>query len=278
MPTRSFFTLSSSNGHGAVMVDARTSKVVHFREHLPATEEPQLDAMGMEVWVGNQPQMVKTRDVLFDAYFGVRAGGQQRWLSGMPTSSGYVTAAPSTSGGSGIVNWQHASVLGLEATTFVFAPRSLPTASFVMALKLRNTGTSTVSGVSAFSLHNFHLGYGRPGVMHELQTNGETITIGAGRDVLERGFAGVVVARPVGATKASAWNPSSTNADNGFRVVEQTTNDLSDRSGDLGVADDWATAFQSGTADLAALGRSREMDRVCSPKMTRVARREAPRS
>jgi GH15 family glucan-1,4-alpha-glucosidase len=252
MPTRSFFTLSSSNGHGAVMVDARTSKVVHFREHLPATEEPQLDAMGMEVWAGNQPQMVKTRDVLFDAYFGVRAGGQQRWLSGMPTSSGYVTAAPSTSGGSGIVTWQHASVLGLEATSYVFAPRSLPTASFVMALKLRNTGTSTISGVSAFSLHNFHLGYGRPGVMQELQTNGETITIAAGRDVLERGFAGVVVARPLGASKASAWNASSTAADNGFRVVDQTMNDLSDRSGDLAVADDWASAFQSDTADLAA--------------------------
>ncbi len=86
-PTRTFFSLSSSNGHGAVMVDATTSKVVHFREHLPATEEPQLDAMGQEVWVGNQPQMVKTRDVLFDAYFGVRAAGQQRWLSGMPMSS-----------------------------------------------------------------------------------------------------------------------------------------------------------------------------------------------
>jgi hypothetical protein len=26
------------------------------------------------------------------------------------------------------------------------------------------------------------------------------------------------------------------------------------------------------------LGRSREMDRVCSPEMTRPARREAPRS
>jgi hypothetical protein len=29
---------------------------------------------------------------------------------------------------------------------------------------------------------------------------------------------------------------------------------------------------------LSVLGRSREMDRVCSPEMTRPARREAPRS
>lgn len=249
-PTRTFFSLSSSNGHGAVMVDVTTSKVVHLREHLPATEEPQLDAMGMEVWVGNQPQMVKTRDVLYDAYFGVRAGGQQRWLNGRALS-GYVNAMPGISGGSGIIDWQVPTVGDLLLNTYVFAPRSLPMASFVMALRLRNVGTSTITGVSAFSLHNFHLGYGRPGVSQELQSNGESVTIAAGRDVLERGFAGVVVARPLGATKASAWNPSSTAADNAFRVVEQTTNDLNDRAGDLGVADDWASAFQSDTADLA---------------------------
>jgi hypothetical protein len=65
-PTRTFHTLPSSNGHGAVMTDTRTGKVVHFREHLPATEEPQLDALGQEVWNGNQPQMVFSRDLLFD--------------------------------------------------------------------------------------------------------------------------------------------------------------------------------------------------------------------
>lgn len=251
-PTRTFFSLSSSNGHGAVMVDTRTSKVVHFREHLPATEEPQFDAMGREVWVGNEPQVVKTRDVLFDAYFGLRAGGQQRWVTGAPASSSYLTAAPSPRSGSGIVTWQH-SVLGLEATTYVFAPRSLPQASFVMALKLRNAGTSTVTGVSAFSLHNFHLGFGRPGVMQELATNGETVVVGAGRDVLERAFAGVVVARPIGMTsRAAAWNASSSMADNAFRVVDQTTGDLTDRTGDLGVADDWASAFQFDVGDVPA--------------------------
>lgn len=251
MPTRQFFSLSSSNGHGAVMVDARTAKVVHLREHLPATEEPELDAMGREVWVGNQPQMVKTRDVLFDAYFGVRAGGQQQWLTGQPASSGYVTAAPSPVGGSGIVTWQQ-TALGLEATSYVFAPRTLPHAAFVMALKLRNAGSGMLTGVSAFSLHNLHLGYGRPGVMQELGTNGETVVVGAGRDLLERGFAGVVVARPLGgASKASAWNATSALADNAFRVVAQTTNDLTDRTGDLGVADDWASAFQFDVGDLA---------------------------
>lgn len=251
IPPRTFFSLPSSNGHGAVMVDARAAKVVHFREHLPATEEPQLDATGREVWVGNQPQMVKTRDVLFDAYFGLRASGQQRWLTSTPTSSGYVTASPSPRSGSGIVTWEQPGVLGLDTTTFVFAPRSLPHASFVMALRVRNAGTTAVPGVSAFSLHNFHLGFGRPGVMQELGTTGETISVRANRDVEERAFAGVVVARPLGpAPRVAAWNADSAPADNGFRVVAQTSGDLLNRTGDLGVGDDWASAFQFDLGDV----------------------------
>ena len=89
--------------------------------------------------------------------------------------------------------------------------------------------------------------------MQELGTNGETIVVGAGRDVLERGFAGVVVARPIGMTsRAAAWNASSSMAENAFRVVEQTTGDLTDRTGDLGVADDWASAFQFDVGDVPA--------------------------
>lgn len=245
VPPRSFFSLPSSNGHGAVMVDAQAAKLVHFRERLPATEEPLLDAAGNEVWVGNQPQMVHARDLLFDAYFGLRAGGTQQWLTGAPSTSGYATAAPAATGGSGVITWQQAA-LGLDVTTYVFAPRGLPHASFVMALEVKNAGTTAVSGVSAFSLHNFHLGFGRPGVRQELASNGETVVISGARDVEERGFAGVVVARPVGAvTRAAAWNPSSPAAQNAYQVVNGGgVGDLVDRTGDLGVSDDWATGFQ----------------------------------
>src|SRR4051794_19672808 len=72
---QSFFRLPSSNGHTAVLVDLSLGKMTHFREHLFAAEEPQLDAAGNEVWIGNQPQMVRSRDVLYDAFFGLRAGG-----------------------------------------------------------------------------------------------------------------------------------------------------------------------------------------------------------
>lgn len=253
VPARSFFTLPSSNGHGAVMVDASAGKVVHFRERLPATEEPQLDAMGNEVWLGNQPQMVKARDVLFDAYFGLRAGGQQQWLSTPATTSGYATAAPSQNGGSGIVTFQQLA-LGLDVTTYVFAPRGLPHAGFVMALHLENKGSAAVSGVSAFSLHNFHLGFGRPGVMQKLQPNGETVVVSPNHDVEERAFAGVVVARPVGAvSRVAAWTPTSPMANNAWQVVNAGgSTDLVDQSGNLGAADDWATAFQFDVGTLPA--------------------------
>ena len=68
LPTRSFFQLSSSNGHGAVMLDLRSARVTHFREHLYATEEPKLDASGNEVWEGADFGAVASRDLLFDAY------------------------------------------------------------------------------------------------------------------------------------------------------------------------------------------------------------------
>jgi hypothetical protein len=237
LPPRSFFDLPSSNGHGAVMVDARTGRLVHFREQLPAIEEPELDAQGREVWVGNQPQHVKARDLLFDAYFGVRVGTQQRWLDGVVVESSEY--AP---GGTGIVTWRQ-RMLGLELTTSVFAPLTLPHASYVAILCAKNTGSSPLD-VSVFHLTNLHLGFGRPGVMTDLAANGETVVVAPNGDVFERGFAGVVGQRPLGTAIATAWNQSTPQAQNGFFIVRDTQGDLPARSGDLGVSDDWASALQ----------------------------------
>ncbi|MDP2274696.1 MAG: glycosyl hydrolase [Archangium sp.] len=237
IPPRSFFDLPSSNGHGAVMVDTRTGRLIHFREHLPATEEPELDAMGNERWIGNQPQWVKSRDLLFDAYFGIRVGGQQRWLDGATvTASSY---AP----GTGIITFQQ-QALGLQLTTSVFSPRSLPHAAYVAVLCARNTSTAAITGVSVFHLSNLHLGFGRPGVMTDLASNGETVLVSAAGDVFERGFAGVVGQRPLGTAIASAWNQSTDQSQNGFFIVRDTQGSLPARNGDLGVANDWASALQ----------------------------------
>src|SRR5215510_7567612 len=78
---RTFFQLASSNGHGAVLLDLSQARLTHFREHLFASEEQLFDQNGNEVWVNNQPQAVITRDLLYDAYFGVRVLGDQKWLT-----------------------------------------------------------------------------------------------------------------------------------------------------------------------------------------------------
>ena len=252
VPPRSFFTLPSSNGFGAVMVDARAAKAVHFRERLPATEEPLLDATGQEVWTNGQPQVVTSRGLLFDAYFGLRAAGQQRWLTGTAVdSSGYATAAPAPRGGSGIATLtQHA--LGLTLTTSVFAPQHLEHAAWAMVLCAKNEGAAAVPGVSVFTLQNLHLGYGRPGVMTPPASNGETVIVSARGDVYERGFAGVVGTRPLGTARITAWNAATPQAQNGFAIVQNTTGDFVTVSGNLGVADDQVTGLQFDLGSLAA--------------------------
>lgn len=206
---RTRFQLPASNGHGAVVVDlASTSRrITHFREHLFAAEEPQLDAAGEEIWTGNGFATVHTRDLLYDAYFGLRGPGGNTWLTAVAVDedeSGYLGFADGESGGTGIVTMVQ-SVGDLRVTQYVFAPMDLPRASFVMLVRVQNTGAATISDVQAFSLHNFHLGFGRPASPWELFTdigeNGETLEVqtgGGSTALVERGFAGVVAGRSLG--------------------------------------------------------------------------------
>jgi GH15 family glucan-1,4-alpha-glucosidase len=121
-----------------------------------------------------------------------------------------------------------------------------------MVLSLKNSGNAPVSGVSAFSLQNYHLGFGRPGVRTDIGANGESVTIQPNRDIEERGFAGVMVTRLVGgASRVGAWNQASSPTENVFRVVDSTMGDVPSKMGDLGVADDWAHAYQVDLGDIA---------------------------
>ncbi len=234
------------------MVDTKTAKVVHLREQLPATEEPVIDAEGNDVWISGQPYIIKSRDLLYDSFFGLRADGQQQWLTFEPESSGYATAPPSPRSGSGVIRYVQ-NAQGLELTTFVFAPQSLPHAAFVMALRARNTGSVSVRNVSLFSLHNFRLGTGRPGVMENLSGENESISIESDRRIVESGFAGRVVIAPLGVPmRVSAWNLASALNENGYEVVRGGgTTDLVNQSGTLGSANDWASAYQFDVGDIA---------------------------
>ena len=90
-PSQSWYDLVSSNGQTGVVVDARTGVIHHLRDHLYAAEEPRWQADGTELWLPTtpggtcfQPQVVYSRDVLRDAYFGLQARGQSQWLNSAP--------------------------------------------------------------------------------------------------------------------------------------------------------------------------------------------------
>ncbi len=262
-PQRTFYRLPSSNGHGAILLDLQQGVLTHFHEHLTASEEPLLDASGAEVWNGNQPQSVITRDLLFDAFFGLRAGGNQKWLKKTPVDldkSGYAPWASGKTGGTGVISMVQTDG-AIRATQLFFAPRGLPHNGFVMVAHLENTGASSISGVSAFSLHNFHLGYGRYGAIADLQTkdigeNGETVSFDGSNgkaDFLEKAFAGVIVARALGQPAhhgaSSATSPPSANV---FSIIDSGGGtDLPDLNGAAPTADGSVSAYQFNIGTLA---------------------------
>ncbi len=209
---RTRYELPASNGFGAVVLNlnhldpSQSRRLVHFREHLFAAEEPQLDAMGNEVWNGSDFAAVYTRDLLFDAYFGLRDGSGQTWLTSVPVdldNSGYAGWQPGALGGTGLATMVQ-TMGDLEATQYFFAPMELHANAFVMAMRVRNTGAAVVPDAQAFSLHNFHLGYGRAQspweVGNDIGENGETLQWdgSGGGAFTERGFAGVIAMRAVG--------------------------------------------------------------------------------
>ncbi|RYE94249.1 MAG: glycosyl hydrolase, partial [Myxococcales bacterium] len=128
----------------------------------------------------------------------------------------------------------------------------MPHNGFVMVVRLRNTGAAPMSGVQAFSIHNFHLGFGRPGVMENIGNQGETIGYDeAKKDFLERAFAGVVVGRALApVAHHAAW--SSTSGQSGFDLVDKGgAVDLPDLTGEAPVGDNSVSAFQQTLGDLA---------------------------
>jgi neopullulanase len=250
---RTRFELPFSNGYGAVLVDFSDDgrRVTQFREHLFAAEEPLLDANGDEVWDGGDFAAAYTRNILYDAYFGLRNGEGQAWLTSVPVdhdASGYAGWAPGEQGGTGVV--QMVQQMGpLEATQYFFSPREVEHASFAMVMRVRNTSNATVEGAQAFSLHNFHLGYGRassPWFVHEvIGNNGETLIVD-GNHFIERGFAGVVVARALGNVAHFGTAPGA----DPFQIVASTDDDLPDNPPAMVAENDVLGSWQFDLGDL----------------------------
>jgi len=252
-PHRSFYDLPSSNGYSAVVVDFQQARAHHFRDHLFATEEPVWDAAGNEVWDGGFPLSVYSRDLLYDAYFGLRANGSQLWLTDLPVdldASGWAgTSAGGLLGGTNVI--QQVQQWGdLEATTYFWAPWDLERSTMAMVLRVENTGGSVATGVSAFSLHNLHLGEGRPGPDQETGTQNETVHVHSGA-IEEKGFAGVTALVPMGTPSVwSAYHSGAGHA-NPWEVVDSGSGDLAAVSGDQGTHADSISALQWDHGDLA---------------------------
>ena len=255
-PHRSFYDLPSSNGYSAVVVDFQQARAHHFRDHLFATEEPVWDAAGDEIWADGFPQSVYSRDLLYDAYFGLRSGGSQLWLTDLGVdldASGWAgTVEGGPLGGTNLV--QQVQTWGdLEVTSFFWAPWGLERPALTMVLRVENTGSGTATGVSAFSLHNLHLGEGRPGPDQETGAEAETVHVHAG-GIEERGFAGVTALVPLGTpSRWSAYHSGAAHA-NPWQVVTSGSGDLAEVSGDQGSHDDSISALQWDHGDLAPGG------------------------
>ena len=254
-PQRTRFVLPSANGWGAVLLDLKARRLTQFREHAFASEEPRIDDQGNDIWDGEQLASVHTRDLLFDTYFGLRAGGEQLWL---PTAavdedaSGYVDWTGGEEAGTGIVAMVQ-KLGSIEATTYVFAPQQLGAAGFVMLLKVKNTGAQPVTGVQAFSLHNYHLGYGRPNrpweVPNDLAANGETIEFvdGGKPRYRERGFAGTIVTRALAPIAYRGVGPGA----DLYGIVGGGMGNLPNNAPPMNAVDDATSAFQWSLGDLA---------------------------
>ncbi len=163
---RTRYELPSSNGYGALVLNldalnpAQSRRLVHFREHLYAAEEPQLDADGEEIWNGSDFAAVYTRDLLFDAYFGLRDGNGQAWLTSVPVdldASGYAGWQAETPGGTGLATMVQ-TMGSLEATQYFFAPMELQASAFVMAMRVRNAGAIFIGPWAPVSLGDYAAG------------------------------------------------------------------------------------------------------------------------
>jgi len=178
-PFTSFRKLTSANGWAPVVVDLEQRRVTVFRENMYRYPAPGLE----------------TRNLAYDVYLGIRAGGQSRWLTDVRLDeAGYES-------GTNLVRTVQRTD-GLRITTTYFAPFSLPARAFVVTALV--TAERDVEGVALFSLHNLHLGGGVD------RTTGETIAWD-GRALIERGTgsgaAVIVPLTPAAHRTASPANP-----------------------------------------------------------------------
>ena len=181
-PHRSWSKLTTGNGFGFSVYDADAGKLGFFSEHPYAQPSPG----------------VFTRNLAFDAYFGVRAGGGAAWLSERPVETvGYVEQTHAVRAAQ-----RHGP---LSAETTMVAPFGLSAPAVILSLKVKNISGAAVTDAAIYALLNFHLGTGAP----QPGTDGERIDWdAANQSYAETGPSGLVLHYlPIGSGAVHASSP-----------------------------------------------------------------------
>ena len=217
----SFDTLVSSNGHCAIGYDLAGRKADSFLEHLYRNWDE-------DVW---------TRDLLYDAYLGLKAGPTNLWLNSIaPVRVEYQDQ-------SHVIHTLH-RVGELEVDTWIYAPFELERPALVMVGRVTNHGAGPVQA-SLYSLQNFHLGNTDVLTPTEPDATDERIVYQAATGAyLETGPGGMLLHRPLDPADHHGCSP-----DNPWQALSAGA-DLADTL-DSGLGDDRVAGFQR-DFDLAA--------------------------
>ncbi len=141
-PVSSFQYLVTGNGFGFQVFDASANAIKQYleRPYRYIKKNP----------ANPDGEGIVRRNLVFDTYFGVNAGGQAAWLGGRaPSETGYVNQTNMIRSA--------ATVGGVLTESFFVAPFGYQGNALVMLLKVTNT-TSGPLPVTAFSNHNFKMG------------------------------------------------------------------------------------------------------------------------
>ncbi len=194
-PVASFRYLVTGNGFGFSVFDTSANAIKHFleRPYRFLRANPQ----------NPDGEGIVRRNLAFDTYFGIKAGGSSGWLGGRAASAvGYVDQS----------NMIRSAVAfgGVTTETFAVSPFGFSGNSLVLLLKVTNTGASA-QPVTAYAIHNFKLGSApnpdEPG------SNGEAIAWD-GAVATERGpGGGTMVYAPIGGADIASC------ADNAYTSV-----------------------------------------------------------
>ena len=179
-PTPSFRYLVTGNGFGFQVFDIAAGAIKQYLERpyrFLRANPTNPDADGLV-----------RRNLAFDTYFGVKAGGTAAWIGGhAPSEVGYVDQ-------SNVIR----SVVGVGSVStesFYFSPFGYDGNAMVMVLRVTNTGSSPVP-VSAYAIHNFKLGSApnpdEPG------SSGETIASDATATTETGPGGGTMIYEPIG--------------------------------------------------------------------------------